>query len=141
MEKLIAYAKTFVGIPYKWGGKTPLGFDCSGLIQEILSTVGIDPPGDQNAQAYFNHFLMHGLTSEITTGALIFYGKDVGNIVHIAMVINEHQVVEAGGGDATVLTPTDAERRRAYVRIRPITKRKDIVGIFLPVYPAWMKDL
>ena len=26
-----------LGIPYKWGGKTTLGFDCSGLVQAVLA--------------------------------------------------------------------------------------------------------
>ena len=39
--KAIRLARHFIGIPYRWNGKTPQGFDCSGLVCEILQCVGI----------------------------------------------------------------------------------------------------
>ena len=39
--KLVAYAKTFVGTPYRWGGAGPGGFDCSGLTSYVYAKFGI----------------------------------------------------------------------------------------------------
>lgn len=42
--ELIAKAKQFVGTPYKWGGTSPLGFDCSGFTQYVFRQFGINLP-------------------------------------------------------------------------------------------------
>jgi cell wall-associated NlpC family hydrolase len=42
--EMIAYAKTFLGTPYKWGGTGPLGFDCSGFTQYVFKKMGISIP-------------------------------------------------------------------------------------------------
>ena len=36
IDKIIPTAENLLGVPYKWGGKTSLGFDCSGLVQSVL---------------------------------------------------------------------------------------------------------
>lgn len=44
--KAAEYVWTFLGLPYRWGGDDPIqGFDCSGLIVEVLQAVGLLPHG------------------------------------------------------------------------------------------------
>jgi cell wall-associated NlpC family hydrolase len=136
---LISYARSFIGTPYIWGGSSPDGFDCSGLVQEILSYSGVDPIGDQTAQDLYNHFAKHGVVSLPKAGALVFYGKTISDIRHISMCTSENTVIEAGGGDSTCTTKEIANKKGAFVRERPITHRKDIVAIIMPNYPAWVR--
>ncbi len=138
MDLLIQYALMFSGTPYRWGGKTPAGFDCSGLVQEILSSVGLDVPGDQNAQAYFYIFSKSGVMCQAKAGALAFFGTSEHDIIHIGWLLNGHQMMEAGGGDSSVVNDLEALQKRAYVRVRPLSHRSDCVAILMPPYPYWV---
>ena len=131
------YAMTLLGLPYKWGGQNPLeGFDCSGLVQEILASVGADPKGDQTAQMLFDYFSKskNGRISEPKCGALSFYGSNHKSIRHIAFCINEYQMIEAAGGDSSTRTLEDASNRGSFVRIRPIMYRLDYIHCIYPYF-------
>lgn len=43
-------ARLFLGAPYVWGGRTPVGVDCSGLVQAALAACGIACPRDSDQQ-------------------------------------------------------------------------------------------
>lgn len=49
-QSIVDTALRFLGAPYLWGGRSPFGFDCSGLIQIIFSMHGIPIPRDSGAQ-------------------------------------------------------------------------------------------
>ncbi len=50
-EDLVRVAETlFSGAPYVWGGKSPAGCDCSGMLQSAARAIGIDLPRDSHQQ-------------------------------------------------------------------------------------------
>jgi peptidoglycan DL-endopeptidase CwlO len=44
-------AQQYLGVPYVWGGESPSGFDCSGLVQHVYGQLGVDMPRVAAAQA------------------------------------------------------------------------------------------
>jgi len=121
----IEYALLFVGVKYAWAGESvEEGYDCSGFIQEVLAGQGIDPKGDQTAQQLYDIFRKntpYNIRSP-RRNYLLFFGKSKTQISHIAMAIDEKQMIEAGGEGRT---PTS----NGMIRIRPINNRSDLVSI------------
>lgn len=138
LEGLLAYAKSFLGVPYKFGGNNRLdGLDCSGFIIELMTRQGLWPYGvDASAQGIFDFYTKQPSDGTIfpQKGALAFYGKDSDHIVHIAFCLDENTIIEAGAGDHTTLTLEDAKKRGAVIRERPIKFRKDYFCCLLPKY-------
>lgn len=135
MEILRQYALSFLGTPYKFGGGNRLaGLDCSEFVQELLRSVGMDPPGDQTAQALFDHFSVNGEWNRHSMGALAFFGKSAKQITHVAMLLDQYRIIEAGGGDGTTTSFEAAKERGAMVRIRHLSFRKDLVAVIRPRY-------
>lgn len=137
MDLLIQYALAQSGLPYKWSGNNPLqGFDCSGFVQWILRAAGIDPPGRQDAQSLYNIFSEEpgSTVNVLKPGALVFYGKSVKEISHVAFCLSSYQVIEAGGGDHTTLTLADAAAKNACVRISLVDAHPGRIASVRPSY-------
>jgi cell wall-associated NlpC family hydrolase len=79
-----------VGVPYVWGGASPSGFDCSGLIMWAYAHVGISLPHYSGAQFSST---VHIPLADIQPGDLLFYGP--GGSDHEAMYIGGGSMVEA----------------------------------------------
>lgn len=133
MQLLKDYLLQFVGLPYIWGGDDLIaGLDCSGLAQEALAMMGVDPPGDQTADGLYRHFLKHGTPDIYDLGALAFYGA-AEKITHVTMLLDAQHMIEAGGGGSKTLTLQNAIDQNAFVKIRPI-RQQGLVSVILPKY-------
>jgi len=128
-------ALRMVGKPYIWGGDDPMaGYDCSGLVQELLAIVGLDPKGDQTAQQLYTIFMRKGAGLIIgpRCGTLVFYGWSKKKVTHVAMCITPTTLVEAGGGGSKTTTFSKAIAHNAYIRLRPIGHRSDLLAMITP---------
>ena len=78
---IAARVRGLLGIPYLWGGRTPLGFDCSGFTQQVLAEQGLSIPRDADAQFRGSQPLARGASPR--EGDLIFFrapGEPVGHV-------------------------------------------------------------
>lgn len=137
MQNTFNLAMSFLNKPYIWGGKNPVfGMDCSGLVCELLQSLGMLKGNDEhNAQSLCALFMKDSEEVNVPRfGSLIFYGREIQSISHVGFGLNETQMIEAGGGGSSTVNMDIAEKTNAYVKIRPFNHRSDLVMILNPKY-------
>lgn len=90
-SQIVATARQYLGVPYAWGGSSPSGFDCSGLVQYVFRQVGINLPRATYAQEYAGTVIPVG---QAQPGDLYFFGQR-GSTYHVAIAIGNGQYIQA----------------------------------------------
>lgn len=134
-------AVQYLGVPYLWGGDSPKGFDCSGFVQYVLQAVGQDPKHDQTSQDLYDKIIrQYEWKSGLREDSILFFGESTSQITHTAIALNNDLMIEAGGGDRTCKSIKRAIEMNAFVRIRPIINREDLVAALIPQYKEKLNE-
>jgi len=135
LKEAIRLARHFVGTNYRWGGDDPAGgFDCSGLVVELLTSVSLMRRGDDmNAASMWEEFY-DCQVSMAFAGCLVFYASNANQarITHVEFCISDFLAIGASGGGSKTLTVEDAIKQNAYIKVRPIRRDRAIVGFVDP---------
>jgi SH3-like domain-containing protein len=94
LDQMIEQAMRFLGLPYLWGGKTPLGLDCSGFAQLVYKIAGIELLRDAYMQ-FDQPNLEKVEKGKEKKGDLVFFGREGGKISHVGIMINEKEFINA----------------------------------------------
>jgi SH3-like domain-containing protein len=96
-DSLASTGLRFLGIPYLWGGTTPKGFDCSGLVQRVYGLHGVLLPRDSDQQAQRGRLKDAGRHDTLQTGDLLFFGKSDARITHVGLYLSDGMFLHAHG--------------------------------------------
>jgi cell wall-associated NlpC family hydrolase len=95
-DRVVKYAKRFIGVPYSWGGSSPsTGFDCSGLVRYVWGHFGVSlPHSSYGDMSEGRKVVRHNLKP----GDLVFFA-DGG---HVGIYVGRNRVIDAPHSGAVV---------------------------------------
>ena len=109
----VAIAARYLGVPYRYGGSSPAGFDCSGLVLYVYGQLGINLPRTASAQ--------YGATRRVSRsmaqpGDLVFFFSG-GGISHVGIYIGNGMMIAAPHTGARVQRQTIYSANVAFGRV------------------------
>ncbi|WP_026771273.1 NlpC/P60 family protein [Sediminibacillus sp. JSM 1682029] len=99
---VIQTAKQLVGSPYAWGGTSPDGFDCSGLIQYIYQTYGIKLPRTVNEL-----WNVSKPVDSPSVGDFVFFQTYKQGPSHMGIYVGDNQFIHAGESRGVEISDMD----------------------------------
>ena len=95
-QAIVDEAMKFFGTPYLWGGESPKGFDCSGLVQYVAQKLGIKGVPRTSEEQW--KFVQHISRAQLKPGDLVFYAGSDGTAAspgHVAIYDGGNTVIQA----------------------------------------------
>lgn len=94
-DEIAETASLFLNAPYLWGGRSPYGVDCSGLVQVVFKIKGINLMRDASQQASQGSLI--NLIEESRAGDVAFFDNEDGNIIHTGIITGRGSIIHASG--------------------------------------------
>jgi cell wall-associated NlpC family hydrolase len=91
-DRAAASAAKMVGKPYKYGGTSPAGFDCSGLILFSYQQAGVSLPRNTSQQ---RRATQHVRLAELKRGDLLFFDQEGKKNAHVGIYLGDRRFVHA----------------------------------------------
>jgi hypothetical protein len=97
-KRLLSVARSYLGIPYLWGGTSTKGFDCSGFTQTVCRMNNISLPRDASQQVLVGESVEPGQHFEnVLPGDLLFFGSSPTRITHVGMYLGKDNFIHSSG--------------------------------------------
>lgn len=95
IELLLKIARRYLYAPYLWGGRSPFGVDCSGLVQCVFKMLGIALPRDAGQQVELGTPI--DFIEFAQPGDLAFFENTRGKVSHVGIILPENTILHAHG--------------------------------------------
>jgi len=88
----VEFCKSLLNTPYLWGGRSPCGIDCSGLMQIAFKIKDIELPRDAHEQAEIGRKIEF---SEAREEDMAFFVNETGKVTHVGLILPSSEIIHA----------------------------------------------
>jgi murein DD-endopeptidase len=94
-----SHAAKMLGKPYRYGGSTPAGFDCSGLVQYSYRQAGVSLPHNTDQQRSASRLVKR---ADLRRGDLLFFNQEGKKYGHVGIYIGDGKFIHAPSSGKSV---------------------------------------
>ena len=110
VASLLRRAKSYMGVPYVWGGESPDGFDCSGYMQYLSAFEGVNPP--RTADLQFNAGEVVDAGQE-APGDMVFFETYLPGPSHVGIYLGQGEFIHASSSGCVKVSSLEEDYFRA----------------------------
>lgn len=99
---IVESAEAYLGVPYKWGGTTDKGFDCSGFVQKAYKDAGYSIGRTTQLQALDGEEV-----EDYEPGDILCFGRSKWNIFHTGIYIGDGKFIHASSPEGVIVSELD----------------------------------
>ena len=92
---MVESAIKLLDTPYRWGGKSIMGIDCSAFVQLCAKVAGFKLPRDASQQV--NHGVTVNFLSDVKSGDIAFFENENRRITHVGILLSNDKIIHASG--------------------------------------------
>ena len=98
-DRAASHALKMIGKPYRYGGSSPAGFDCSGLVQYSFRQAGVTLPHSTDKQRSGSRLVK---VADLRRGDLVFFNQEGKKYGHVGIYIGDGKFVHAPSSGKSV---------------------------------------
>ncbi|MDQ1336450.1 MAG: NlpC/P60 protein [Thermodesulfobacteriota bacterium] len=121
-EEMMEVAEPYLGAPYRRGGVSIKGMDCSGLVRRIYSDLFSLEIPHSSAQQYRLPIMEKVSEDELQTGDLIFFSQKKKQITHVGIYLSDGNFIHAARKSGVTISSLDSQ----YWKIRMVGAKRPV---------------